>query len=293
MTAQTSETKVPARRRRARALAARPSVWVLVLSGAVLAFVSLLVLAAPWISPYDPTQMDASARLLPPSAEHLFGTDQFGRDVLARVIYGGRVTLEVAFTAVLTAVVVGGLLGLVAGYYGGWIDSLATRVMDVMIAFPSLLLALFLVAVLGPDLKNLILAISLTRVPYFARLTRAEVATLAQRPFVWAGMTMGASDLRLLLRHILPNTIPLLIIFGTTDIATAIIAESSLSYLGLGAQPPTTSWGRMLTEARGFLAQATWLAIFPGLFIMITVICFNLFGDGLRDILDPRLKGQR
>lgn len=291
--AEASQAKAPALPRRRRALAASPSLWVLCLSGAVLAAISLLVLIGPWISPYEPNHMDASARLLPPSADHLFGTDQFGRDVFTRVIHGGRVTLEVAFTAVLTAVIAGALLGLVAGYYGGWIDAIATRVMDVMIAFPSLLLALFLVAVLGPDLTNLIIAISLTRVPYFARLTRAEVASLAQRPFISAGRTMGASDLRLLLRHILPNTVPLLIIFGTTDIATAVIAESSLSYLGLGAQPPATSWGRMLTEARGFLSQAVWLAVFPGLSIMITVICFNLFGDGLRDVLDPRLKGRR
>ena len=291
--AEASQTKAPALLRRRRALAASPSTWVLGLSGGVLAAITLLVLFGPLLSPYEPNQMDATARLLPPSADHFFGTDQFGRDVFTRVIHGGRVTLEVAFTAVLTAVIAGGLLGLVAGYYGGWIDAIATRVMDVMIAFPSLLLALFMVAVLGPDLTNLIIAISLTRVPYFARLTRAEVASLAQRPFISAGLTMGASDLRLLLRHILPNTIPLLIVFGTTDIATAVIAESSLSYLGLGAQPPATSWGRMLTEARGFLAQAVWLAIFPGLAIMITVICFNLFGDGLRDALDPRLKGRR
>ncbi len=278
---------------RLRTLLAGPSVWVLLLSGGALALILLLVLAAPWVSPYDPTHMDASARLLPPSAAHPLGTDQFGRDMLARILYGGRVTLEVAFTAVLAAVVLGGILGLVSGYYGGWIDSITTRVLDVIIAFPSLLLALFLVAVLGASLENLILAISMTRVPYFARLTRAEVASLVQRPFVWASMTMGASDLRLLLRHILPNTLPLLIIFGTADIATAIIAESSLSYLGLGAQPPTTSWGRMLTDARGFMAQAVWLAIFPGLFIMATVICFNLFGDSLRDVLDPRLRGRR
>jgi peptide/nickel transport system permease protein len=164
--------------------------------------------------------------------------------------------------------------------------------MDVLIAFPSLLLALFLVASLGADLKNLILAISLTRIPYFARLVRAEVMALAQRPFIAASRTMGASDLRVLARHLLPNVMPLLIIFGTTDVGTAIIAESSLSYLGLGAQPPTPSWGRMLTEARAFLGQATWLGVFPGLFIMITVIGFNLVGDGLRDILDPRMRGR-
>ncbi len=266
--------------------------WALLLPGTLLAAVLLLAAAAPWISVHSPERMDAAARLQAPSANHIFGTDQFGRDVFARVIHGGRVSLEVAITAVLTAVAVGGLIGLVTGYYGGWLDRLAMRVMDVLIAFPSLLLALFLVAVLGPDLRNLILAISLTRVPYFARLTRAEVASLAGRPFIAASLTMGASDWRLMVKHILPNIMPLLIIFATTDVATAIIAESSLSYLGLGAQPPITSWGRMLTEARGFLGQAVWLGIFPGLFIMITVIGFNLAGDALRDALDPRLRGR-
>ena len=266
--------------------------WILLLSATLLAGVVLVSLAAPLISTFDPNKMDTRASLLAPSAEHIFGTDQFGRDVFSRVIHGGRVSLEVALTAVFTAVVVGGLIGLVTGYYGGWTDTVAMRFMDVLIAFPSLLLALFLVASLGADLKNLILAISLTRVPYFARLVRAEVMALAQRPFIAASRTMGASDLRVLARHLLPNVMPLLIIFGTTDVGTAIIAESSLSYLGLGAQPPTPSWGRMLTEARAFLGQATWLGVFPGLFIMITVIGFNLVGDGLRDILDPRMRGR-
>lgn len=276
----------------AGALAKLARNWILLLSGTLLAGVVLVSLAAPLVATFDPNKMDTRASLLAPSAEHIFGTDQFGRDVFSRVIHGGRVSLEVALTAVLTAVVVGGLIGLVTGYYGGWTDTVTMRLMDVLIAFPSLLLALFLVAALGPDLKNLILAISLTRVPYFARLVRAEVMALAQRPFIAASRTMGASDLRVLARHLLPNVTPLLIIFGTTDIGTAIITESSLSYLGLGAQPPTPSWGRMLTEARAFLGHATWLGVFPGLFIMITVIGFNLVGDGLRDILDPRMRGR-
>ncbi len=276
----------------AGALAKLARNWILLLSGTLLAGVVLVSLAAPLVATFDPNKMDTRASLLAPSAEHIFGTDQFGRDVFSRVIHGGRVSLEVALTAVFTAVVVGGLIGLVTGYYGGWTDTVTMRLMDVLIAFPSLLLALFLVAALGPDLKNLILAIGLTRVPYFARLVRAEVMALAQRPFIAASRTMGASDLRVLARHLLPNVTPLLIIFGTTDIGTAIITESSLSYLGLGAQPPTPSWGRMLTEARAFLGQATWLGVFPGLFIMITVIGFNLVGDGLRDILDPRMRGR-
>ena len=267
--------------------------WPLIGSGLVIFLVVISALGADWIAGHDPTRMDARARLAGPSLAHLFGTDQFGRDVLARVIHGGRTSLEVALTAVSIAVVVGALIGILTGLYGGWVDAVTTRLMDVLIAFPALLLALFLVAVLGADLRNLIIAISLTRVPYFARLVRAEVAALAARPFITAARTMGATQAWIIRRHIVPNIVPLLIIFGTTDIAAAIIAESALSYLGLGAQPPTPSWGRMLTESRGFIGQAPWLAVFPGLFIMVTVIAFNLLGDGLRDVLDPRLKGSR
>jgi len=261
-------------------------------SGFVLLALLVLSMLAPWITEHAPEAMDAQVRLEAPSAKHPFGTDQFGRDVLSRVLYGGRVSLEVALTAVLTAVVVGGLIGLLTGYYGGWLDAVTMRILDVLIAFPSLLLALFLVAVLGPDLRNLVIAISLTRVPYFARLTRAEVASLRRRPFVEASRAAGATHLRIMFLHVLPNVVPLLLVFATTDLATAILAESALSYLGLGAQPPTPSWGRMLTEARGFLGQAAWLGVFPGLAIMLTVIAFNLLGDGLRDLVDPRLRGR-
>ena len=265
---------------------------VVVVSGAFIVLYALSALFAPWIVTHAPDVMDAEARLAAPSLEHPLGTDQFGRDVLSRVIHGGRVSLQVAFVAVFTAVVAGGALGMIMGYVGGLFDAVASRVLDVLIAFPSLLLALFLVAVLGPALENLVLALSLTRMPYFARLTRAEVASLVARPFIEASRATGASHGRILLHHVLPNLLPLLVVFATTDIATAIIAESSLSYLGLGAQPPTPSWGRMLTEARAFFGQAIWLALFPGLAIMLTVIAFNLLGDGLRDAIDPRLRGR-
>ena len=265
---------------------------VVAISGVFILLYFLSALLAPWIASHPPETMDAKARLEPPSLEHPLGTDQFGRDVFSRVVHGGRVSLQVAFVAVFTAVIVGGALGMVMGYVGGLFDALASRVLDVLIAFPSLLLALFLVAVLGPDLENVILAISLTRVPYFARLTRAEVSSMIERPFIEASRAAGASDGRIMARHILPNLLPLLVVFATTDIATAILAESSLSYLGLGAQPPTPSWGRMLTEARAFFGQAVWLALCPGLAIMLTVVAFNLFGDGLRDAIDPRLRGR-
>ena len=265
---------------------------VVAISGAFILLYFLTALLAPLIVSHPPDAMDAKARLGPPSLEHPLGTDQFGRDVFSRVVYGGRVSLQVAFVAVFTAVIVGGAIGMVVGYVGGLFDAFASRVLDVLIAFPNLLLALFLVAVLGPDLENLVLAISLTRVPNFARLTRAEVSSLVERPFIEASRAAGASGRRIMLRHILPNLLPLLVVFATTNVATAIIAESSLSYLGLGAQPPTPSWGRMLTEARAFFGRAIWLALCPGLAMMLTVIAFNLFGDGLRDAIDPRLRGR-
>lgn len=266
---------------------------LLTLSMSVVLVVVLAAIFAPFVVRHDPLLMSASARLLPPSWDHWLGTDQFGRDVFARVIYGSRVSLQVALIAVGTAVVLGGLIGLTTGYFGGIFDALVMRVIDVLISFPALLLALFLVAVLGPDLTNLIIAISLTRVPYFARLTRAEAMSIKVRPYVTAVRAIGGSHLWIMLRHVAPNTIPILVIFGTTDIAGAIIAESALSYLGLGAQPPTPSWGRMLTESRAFLSQAPWLVIFPGLSVMVTVIAVNMTGDGLRDLLDPRLRNSR
>lgn len=265
---------------------------LLVLSASIIALVALAAIFAPLLAGYDPTLMNAAARLQGPSLAHWFGTDQFGRDVFARVVYGSRTSLHVALVAVGTAVILGGTIGLVTGYLGGWIDAVAMRLIDVLISFPALLLALFLVAVLGPDLTNLIIAISLTRVPYFARLTRAEAMAISVRPYVTAARAMGGSDLWIVLRHVAPNVVPILIIFGTTDIAGAIIAESALSYLGLGAQPPTPSWGRMLTESRSFVSQAPWLVIFPGLCVMITVIAVNMTGDGLRDLLDPRLRNR-
>jgi peptide/nickel transport system permease protein len=263
---------------------------VLLLGSVMILLVVLSSILAPLITPYDPSEMNSKVRLSAPSVEHWFGTDQFGRDVFTRVIYGSRLSLQIAITAVFTAVIIGGIIGILSGYYGGWLDAITIRIMDVLIAFPSLLLALFLVAILGPDIKNLILAISLTRIPYFARLVRAEVASLERRPFVEAGRMVGATNFRIMIFHLLPNVFPLILVFATMDIATAVIAESSLSYLGLGAQPPTPSWGRMLTEARGFLGRAAWLSIFPGFFLMVTIISFNLLGDSLRDIVDPRLR---
>jgi peptide/nickel transport system permease protein len=263
---------------------------VLVASAAMVALVFLAAIFAPLVVPHDPSLMNASARLQGPSLTNWFGTDQFGRDVFARVLYGSRTSLQVALVAVGTAVVAGGLIGLVTGYLGGWVDAAVMRVMDVLISFPALLLALFLVAVLGPSLTNLIIAISLTRIPYFARMTRAEAMAIRVRPYVIAVRAMGGSHGWIMLRHVVPNVLPTLIIFGTTDLAGAIIAESALSYLGLGAQPPTPSWGRMLTESRAFVGQAPWLVFFPGLFVMVTVIAVNMTGDGLRDLLDPRLK---
>lgn len=200
---------------------------MLAVSASIVALVVIAAILAPFLAGHDPTVMNAAARLKGPSLQHWFGTDQFGRDVFARVVYGSRTSLNVALVAVGTAVLLGGTIGLVTGYLGGWIDAVMMRLVDILISFPALLLALFLVAVLGPDLTNLIIAISLTRVPYFARLTRAEAMSISVRPYVTAARSMGGSPLWIMLRHVVPNIVPILIIFGTTDIAGAIIAESA------------------------------------------------------------------
>jgi peptide/nickel transport system permease protein len=273
----------------ARLIANRLALTGLVLTGVVV----LAALFAPLLSPAAPETMVATDRFAPPSREHPFGADEFGRDLLSRVLYGARISLQVGLLAIAISTLLGLVVGLVAGYGRGWIDSVAMRVMDVVMAFPSVLLALFIMAVLGSSLRNVIIAVAAAYIPFFARITRGQVLALAQTPFVEAGRAAGASHARLIARHIFPNVVPLLIIQATTSLAFVILAESSLSYLGLGTQPPTPSWGRMLTEARPWLKQAPWLAIFPGLALMALVIGSNLLGDGLRDALDPRLRGTR
>ncbi len=259
----------------------------------------LLVLAAafgavfaPYVTPYDAITLDPPARLQGPSAEHWLGTDQLGRDTFTRILYGGRVSLAVAGAAVAFALLVGGLLGLLAGYYRGWVDTLIMRVTDVLLSFPAVLLAIALIAFLGPGYTNLVLAIGVVYVGPFARVARAAVMTVREELFVEAAQALGSRDPRIIFLAVLPSAAGPLIVEVTLRLAYAILAEASLSFLGLGAQPPTPSWGIMVAEGRRFLALAPWATVAPGLAIMVVVLGFNLLGDGLRDALDPRLKAR-
>lgn len=259
----------------------------------LLLVIALIITAvfAPLIAPYDPIS-DGSLqnRLKAPSAEHLMGTDKLGRDIFSRIIYGARISIEVGVISVGLALIVGTFMGLVAGYYGGIIDSIFMRIVDIIMAFPSILLAIAITSVLGPSLNNAMIAIGIVMVPNFARVVRSTVLSLKEMEFVEAARAVGATDFTILLRHILPNSMAPLIVQGTMSIGTAILDAAGLSFLGLGAQPPTPEWGAMLVDARELLVKAPWVTIFPGLAIMLNVLGFNLLGDGLRDALDPRLK---
>jgi peptide/nickel transport system permease protein len=261
----------------------------LAVAGLVLiALLTLMAVFAPILAPYDPIKQDYGALTQAPSLSHLFGTDNLGRDVLTRTIYGARVSLSAGVIAVGLATLAGLVLGLLAGFFGGWLDELIMRVVDAMLAFPFLVLAITLAAVLGPNLQNAMLAIAVVSAPVFARLARGQVLSERERDYVQAAHALGSSDARIILRHLLPNIAGPIIIQASLSIAGAILAESSLSFLGLGVQPPTPSWGEMLNTARGYLRDAPWTAIAPGSLIFISVLAFNLLGDGLRDALDSR-----
>ncbi|WP_297861138.1 ABC transporter permease [Meiothermus sp.] len=262
---------------------------------AIVGMVILLLLVlgasfAPILVPYSPTATDFGALQQGPSAKHWFGTDQLGRDILSRVFYGARVSLAAGLISVLIALVLGGLIGLVAGFYGGWIDDVLMRLTDAMLAFPFLVLAIALAAVLGPSLQNTMLAIGVVTTPVFARLIRGQVMAERPREYVQAAVALGGGDGRIIARHLLPNILGPLIVQVSLSTATAVLAEATLSFLGLGVQPPTPSWGSMLNDARGYLNQAPHMALFPGLAIFLAVLAFNLIGDGLRDAFDPRMK---
>lgn len=265
---------------------------------ALFVLVALVVLAvfAPVFAPHDPALQNRDALLLPPvwqeggSATYLLGTDAVGRDMLSRLIYGARFSLFIGLVVVSVALTGGIIIGLVAGFFRGWIDTVVMRIMDVILAFPSLLLALVLVAILGPGLFNAMLAIAVVLQPHFVRLTRAAVLSEKNRDYVVAARVAGAGPLRLMTRTILPNCLPPLIVQATLSFSTAILDAAALGFLGMGAQPPTPEWGTMLAEAREFILRAWWVVTFPGLAILITVLAINLVGDGLRDALDPRLK---
>ena len=258
---------------------------------AALVVLGLLVLAAALgdlIAPYDPNAISVEDRLAAPSGAHWFGTDELGRDVLSRVVDGASVSLRVGLVAVGIALLAGASVGLLAGYYGRWVDDLLMRAMDVLFAFPAILMAIAVIAVLGPGSTNAMIAIGIVYTPIFARVTRASVLTVREAVYVRAARSTGASDLRILGLHVLPNAAAPIIVQTSISLAFAVLAEAALSFVGLGTQPPEASWGRMLAEGRGFIEQAWWMALFPGLAIFVTVLAFNLLGDRLRDAMDPR-----
>jgi peptide/nickel transport system permease protein len=255
----------------------------------ILSIMILGALLAPLLPLADPIQIDPTHALYSPGTPFLFGSDQYGRDVFSRVVYGGRVSLLVGPIAVTIALVPGVLIGLVAGYYGRWLDSVLMRVIDVMLAFPGILLALGIVAVLGPSLTSLMIAVGIAAIPTYARLTRASVLSARENLYVDAARVVGARDAEILSRHILPNIVAPIIVVSTLGVGAAILVAAALSFLGLGSQPPTAEWGRMLSEGRQYLREQWWIATFPGVAIMLTVLALNLLGDGLRDALDPRL----
>jgi len=275
------------RRKMWRALRRNPRV---VLGALVLAVLVLAAVFADQLSPYPPNRQNLRNSLSPPGAEHLLGTDQFGRDVLSRIIHGGRVSLQVGFISVGIALLIGGLMGLLAGYYGGRLDSALMWIVDVLLALPAFLLALAIVAALGPSLVNVMIAVGIAFIPVFARVTRAAVLTVREQDYVAAAQAAGSSDLRIMFKHVVPNALSPVIVQVTLALAGAILSAAGLSFLGLGAQPPTAEWGSMLSTARPFIRDAHWAVTFPGLAIVITVLALNMVGDGLRDALDPRRK---
>ena len=259
-------------------------------AGVILLLIILAAIAAPLIAPYDPSTPDYDNVLAAPSLGHLFGTDSYGRDILSRVIWGGQISLSVGFISVIVGGVVGVALGLLSGFLGGWVDSLIMRGADVLFAFPGLLLALAVVAVLGPGISNVIWATAVFGVPAFARLVRGDTLALKQAVYVQAARSIGVSRLKLVTVHILPGTLPGVIVNASLRLGNNILTAASLSFLGLGAQPPSPEWGAMLADGRSYLGVADWLTLFPGLAIFITVLAFNVLGDGLRDALDPKLR---
>ena len=260
-------------------------------SAVVIIFLIIISLSAPLIAPYNPADIDITNVLSPPSGAHPLGTDDLGRDLLSRMIWGSRISLSVGFVAVGISIITGIIVGAVAGYYGGWIDTALMRFVDIMLTFPTLFLILAVVAIIGPGIFLIMLIIGLTGWMDVARLVRAEFLTLKERDFVWAARSIGVKDAGIIFRHILPNALAPVFVAATMGIAGAILTESALSFLGLGVQPPVPSWGNILTSGKDNIEIAWWLSVFPGLAILFTVLSYNLMGEGLRDAVDPRLWG--
>ncbi|MEK4023960.1 MULTISPECIES: ABC transporter permease [unclassified Sporosarcina] len=258
----------------------------------LIALILIVALLAKWIVPFDPYYMDPNSTLTAPNSEHWFGTDQFGRDIFSRILYGTQISLKVGLIAVGFSLFFGTIIGIVAGYFGGKIDQILSRITDVLFSFPDILLALVIMAILGPSLTNLMIAIGIVYTPIFARIARGAVLNIRDSLYIEAARSMGVNSFQIMLRHILPNSLAPLIVQVTLSFAFAILAEAALSFLGLGVSPDTPSWGIMLSEAKDWMEISWWTAIFPGIAITLSVLSFNIMGDGLRDALDPRLKNE-
>ncbi|MCS0673383.1 MULTISPECIES: nickel transporter permease [Bacillaceae] len=258
--------------------------------GSIVFIYIILAVLAPLISPYDPYEIDLVNKLQPPSADHIMGTDDKGRDIFSRILYGSQLSLAVGFVSVFIGALFGIVLGIISGYYGGWVDTIIMRFIDVLLAFPGLLLALAIVSALGPSLINVMIAVGVFSIPTFARIVRGSTLSVKKMEYIDAIRVLGASDLKIIFVHILPNIMSPIIVQGTLRLATSILSVAGLSFLGMGAQPPTPEWGAMLSDGRDFLFTAPHIALFPGIAIALIVLGFNLFGDGLRDALDPRMK---
>ncbi len=262
-------------------------------TGAILlGLLTLVALAAPLLSPYSPVATDLVNTLAPPSRAHWLGTDQYGRDILARLIWGSRISIEVALAVVVLSLTFGTVIGAVAGYAGGWVERVIMAINDILLAFPGFLLALAIVAARGSSLESVILAVAIAYTPRVATLMRAVVLTIRPRPFVEASRAIGMTPTRILWRHVVPNSLPPVIVVATVSAATAILAEAGLSYLGLGVQPPIATWGNVIADGQGFVASNPWISVSAGLCIALSVIALNLLGDGLRDTLDPQMRRQ-
>ena len=271
----------------ARAFNANATSWIGLITFLIIVALALL---APIISPYDPLDQDILARLAPPTTEHWFGTDSYGRDILSRLLWGARLSLVISTVSILTAMLIGGVIGILAGYIGGRFDMVVMQAMDVLLSFPSLIMGLMVVAMLGASMGNLMIAIALTAIAPFARIARAPTILVKERDYIEACRALGYSDLRIMAVHILPNIIAEILVMGSLWLATAIRIEASLSFIGLGVRPPTATWGGMIREGFENILDAPWLAIFPSIAILIVMFGLNMLGDGLRDTSDPRLR---
>jgi peptide/nickel transport system permease protein len=264
----------------------------LAVSGLIMVLVVVAItLAAPLIANYDPTFIDYKAVLQPPNAAHLFGTDDLGRDIFSRVVWGGRESLRVGFLGILIALSGGLLLGVSTGYAGGWVDTLTQRIVEVFLAFPTMLLLLSIVAALGPGLTTVLVALGIASIPGYSRLVRGSVLSVKNMEYIISARVVGATDWRIMAKYIIPNMLGPILVYGTLGLGGAIMVTAGLSYIGLGAQPPSPEWGAMLNYGRSYLRTAWWMSIYPGLAVFIVVLCINLFGDGLRDALDPKTRG--